>query len=153
MSIEIDATIDDVWRTIMDPARLEEWVTIHRKLGRHSTGAPRAGATMEQTLCLRGANFKVHWELDECTAPEHALWRGRGPARSRAETEYRLCAVGANRTRFDYRNEFHAPLGVLGAVASRALVGGLPRKEAEATLKRLKALLEKSSASSEHPLR
>jgi len=64
-------------------------------------------------------------------------------ARSHAETEYRLTAVDGG-TRFDYRNEFTAPLGPLGRVASRALVGGLPRREADASLRRLKALAERS---------
>jgi hypothetical protein len=45
-------------------------------------------------------------------------------------------------TRFAYRNEFKAPLGPLGAVASRALVGGLPEREAKATLQNLKNLVE-----------
>ena len=72
----------------------------------------------------------------------HAEWHGRGPARSHAETEYRLADNGRGGTRFDYRNEFKAPFGPLGAVASRALVGGLPAKEADASLKRLKRLLE-----------
>jgi hypothetical protein len=38
---------------------------------------------------------------------------------------------------------FTAPLGPLGRVASRALVGGLPRREADASLRKLKALAER----------
>ena len=135
-SIDIDAPVDDVWRTVMDPERLGEWVTIHRRLLSHSDDE------MEQVLCLRGANFKVKWELAASKAPHHARWEGRGPARSHAETEYRLSDNGKGGTRFDYRNDFKAPLGPLGAFASHALVGGLPAKEADASLKRLKALVE-----------
>ena len=79
-----------------------------------------------------------------CEHPFHAEWHGRGPARSHAETEYRLTANDRGGTHFGYRNEFRAPLGPLGAVASRALVGGLPRREADASLLRLKALAERS---------
>jgi uncharacterized protein YndB with AHSA1/START domain len=136
-SIDIDAPPDTVWRTVMDPNRLGEWVTIHRRLVSASPDE------MEQVLCLRGANFKVHWNLTTNEKPFHAEWKGKGPARSRAETEYRLSDNGNGGTRFDYRNEFTAPLGPLGAMASRALVGGLPQREAEASLRRLKALLEK----------
>ena len=39
---------------------------------------------------------------------------------------------------------FTAPLGPLGRVASRALVGGLPRREADASLRKLKKLAERS---------
>lgn len=135
-SIDIDAPVEDVWRTVMDPTRLEQWVTIHRRLVSHSTDE------MEQVLHLRGTNFKVHWHLVEARKPTHACWVGRGPARSHAETEYRLADNGRGGTRFDYRNEFKAPFGPLGAVASRALVGGLPAKEADASLRKLKALVE-----------
>lgn len=124
----------------MDPNRLEEWVTIHRKLVRADAGPPRIGYRMDQVLHLRGVNVEVHWELVECVAPELAVWEGRGPARSRAHTEYRLRAEGEG-TRFDYRNDFRAPLGGLGAIVSRALVGGIPEREAQRTLR---ALCERS---------
>jgi carbon monoxide dehydrogenase subunit G len=135
-SIDIEAPVQAVWDLVMDPERLGEWVTIHRRLVSHT------GDEMEQVLCLRGANFKVRWHLAVNEEPFHAEWQGRGPARSHAETEYRLSDNGSGGTRFQYRNEFKAPLGPLGAVASRAIVGGLPAKEADASLRRLKALLE-----------
>ena len=141
-SIDIAAPPADVWAMAMDPARLQDWVTIHRRLHDHSDGRVRPGYEMEQALCLRGVNFKVRWELVECDRPFHAEWHGRGPARSHAETEYRLAENGDGGTRFGYRNEFRAPLGPLGAIASRAIVGGLPRREADASLQRLKALVE-----------
>jgi len=142
-SIDIDAPPERVWELAMDPNCLSEWVTIHRRLHGHDDGPPRKGFAMEQTLHLRGVNFKVHWELVSCEPGRHAEWHGRGPARSHAETEYSLTAVDGG-TRFDYRNEFKAPLGALGAVASRAIVGGLPRREADASLRRLKALAERN---------
>jgi uncharacterized protein YndB with AHSA1/START domain len=143
-SIDIDAPPEEVWALAMNPERLADWVTIHRRLDDHSDGRLRAGYEMEQTLCLRGVNFKVKWELVRCEHPFHAEWHGRGPARSHAETEYRLAPNAGGGTRFDYRNEFRAPLGPLGAMASRAVVGGLPRREADASLQRLKALAERN---------
>jgi uncharacterized protein YndB with AHSA1/START domain len=142
-SIDIAAPPEVVWKLAMDPDRLQEWVTIQRRLHSHDNGPPRKGYEMEQTLHLRGVNFKVHWELVACDAERHAEWHGRGPARSHAETEYRLTAIDGG-TRFDYRNVFKAPLGPLGAVASRAIVGGLPLREADASLRRLKALAERA---------
>lgn len=134
-AITIDAPPEKIWEVVMDPRRLGEWVTIHRKLNGASDGE------MDQTLCLRGVNFHVHWELAACDEPRHAVWKGRGPAHSHAETEYRLTPVDGG-TRFAYRNEFKAPLGPLGAVASRALVGGLPEREARESLHNLKRLVE-----------
>ena len=142
-SIDIAASPEKVWETAMDPERLADWVTIHRRLDHHSGGRVARGYEMEQTLHLRGVNFKVHWELVRCEFPSNAEWHGRGPARSHAETEYRLTANDHGGTRFGYRNVFNAPLGPLGAIASRALVGGLPKREADASLARLKALVER----------
>ncbi len=145
-SIEIAATPAEVWDTVMDPDRLDDWVTIHRRLRRCDGGPPRVGYRMDQQIHLRGVSLDVHWTLVECLPGERAVWQGRGPARSRARTEYTLSATLGGRTRFDYRNEFHPPLGPVGALASRALVGGVPEREAARTLSRLRAILELRSS-------
>jgi uncharacterized protein YndB with AHSA1/START domain len=142
-SIDISASPERVWEVVMDPGRLGEWVTIHRKLGSVSDRPLQDGSKLEQTLCLRGVSFKVKWEVTEHHEPRMARWEGRGPARSHASTEYHLAENGDGGTHFDYRNEFKAPLGPLGSVASRALVGGIPMREADSSLKKLKALLER----------
>lgn len=126
----------------MDPQRLGDWVTIHRRLTHADGGSPHVGYQMDQQIHLRGVSLDVHWKLIECSASELAVWEGRGPARSRAQTEYRLRPNAHGGTSFDYRNEFRAPLGPVGALASRALVGGIPEREAKRTLERLRDLLE-----------
>jgi carbon monoxide dehydrogenase subunit G len=146
-SIHIAASPQDVWETVMDPKRLGEWVTIHRSLLHAGQGTPRVGYEMDQQIHLRGVSLDVHWRLVECRPGELAVWEGRGPARSRAHTEYVLRAEGTG-TRFDYRNEFRAPLGPVGALASRTLVGGIPAREATRTLERLRALLESKPGNS-----
>jgi uncharacterized protein YndB with AHSA1/START domain len=143
VSTQIAAGPEEVWKVIMDPDRLGDWVTIHRKLGKVSDRPLKRRSKLVQTLSLRGTRFKVHWEVSELEANRTAVWDGRGPARSRARTEYRLRPNGDGGTRFDYVNEFKAPLGPFGAVASRALVGGLPEREANKSLARLKSLLER----------
>jgi uncharacterized protein YndB with AHSA1/START domain len=131
----------EVWKMVMDPGRLRDWVTIHRRLLHADEGSPRVGYEMDQQIHLRGVHVEVHWKLVECRPEELAVWEGRGPARSRAHTEYRLAAEDGG-TRFDYRNEFRPPLGPVGAIVSRALVGGIPEREAKRTLERLRAHLE-----------
>jgi hypothetical protein len=140
-SIEIAAAPEEVWGIVMDPHALGEWVTIHRGLLRTDQGAPREGFRMDQQIHLRGVTLEVHWELVECSPAKLAVWEGRGPARSRAHTEYRLKSV-ANGTQFDYRNEFRPPLGPVGAIVSRALVGGMPEREAKRSLDRLRTHIE-----------
>jgi uncharacterized protein YndB with AHSA1/START domain len=141
-SVYIDAPPAAVWEVVMDPQRLGDWVTIHRKLLRADECEPRKGYEMDQQIHLRGVSLEIHWQLIECETHSRAVWEGRGPARSRARTEYRLRAERDQGTHFDYRNEFQAPLGPIGALASRALVGGIPEREAHRTLERLRELLE-----------
>ena len=141
--ITIDAPVDTVWETVMDAERLGDWVSIHKKLESADSGPPRKGMKMQQKLSLRGASFTVKWELTECEDGKMAKWEGRGPARSIAITEYHLTENADGGTDFHYVNEFKAPGGPLGKAASKALVGGLPKREAETSLAQLKKLLEK----------
>jgi carbon monoxide dehydrogenase subunit G len=143
-STHVAASPQEVWETVMDPAQLGEWVTIHRRILHAEAPPPRVGYKMEQQIHLRGVSLHVHWTLVECMPARRAVWQGRGPARSRAQTEYILQPEGKG-TRFDYRNEFKAPLGPLGAIVSRALARGMPEREAKRTLDRLRAYLEKES--------
>jgi uncharacterized protein YndB with AHSA1/START domain len=142
-TIDIDAPRQEVFDTMLDPARLKDWVTIHRKVHDADGGNPHEGYEMEQTLCLRGVNFKVHWKLTQFEQGRSATWEGRGPAHSYARTAYRLSDRNGGGTHFEYENEFKAPGGFLGKAASRVLVGGQPQKEATQSLKALKKLLER----------
>jgi hypothetical protein len=85
--------------------------------------------------------FKVEWTLQEVDAPHFARWEGKGPARARAIIEDRLRATETG-THFDYRNEFHTPFGAMGAIAAKAVMGGVPMHEANASLQALKRLIE-----------
>lgn len=139
-TIHLDAPPEQVWDLVMDASRLGEWVSIHRKLISADEGTAREGYEMDQQIHIRGVSVDVHWRLVQCRPGRLAVWDGRGPARSRAQTEYALTPSGEG-TQFDYRNEFHAPLGPIGAVVSRALVGGIPEREALRTLDRLADLV------------
>jgi uncharacterized protein YndB with AHSA1/START domain len=140
-SIDIDAPPAKVWDLVMDPNRLAEWVTIHRKLGASAEPPLEVGDELEQTLHVRGVNFNVHWTVREADPPWRAVWEGRGPARSRSRTVYEVQANGDG-TRFEYHNEFTAPGGPLGSAASRVVMGSGPQREARKSLQRLKKLLE-----------
>ncbi len=145
-SILIAAPPAKVWETVMNPNLLHEWVTIHRRLVHAEQGPPHVGYRMDQQIHLRGVTVEVRWELVECKQQAHAVWEGRGPAHSRARTEY-LLAEEDGSTRFDYRNDFHAPLGPFGAIVSRALVGGMPLREANRSLQLLRQHIEKAPQS------
>jgi carbon monoxide dehydrogenase subunit G len=141
-SIDIDAPPEKVWDVVMDPQRLGEWVTIHRDLEEVSDNPLKDGSTLKQKLCLRGVNFHVKWTVAESREAELAVWDGRGPARSKAHTSYRLAPNGNGGTRFDYENEFALPGGALGKVAGGLLSAAPGKREARRSLDRLRALLE-----------
>jgi uncharacterized protein YndB with AHSA1/START domain len=140
-AIEIDAPPERVWDVVMDPHRLGDWVTIHRRVDDVPRRLER-GSTFEQTLNLRGAHLHVGWTVVDVDPPRRAVWEGQGPAHSRASIVYELRADGKSGTLFDYTNEFKPPGGPLGAVAGRVLVGGLSQREAQRSLQRLKHLIE-----------
>jgi len=142
-SVDLDAPPEEVWKLIMDPARYRDWVTIHRKIADADDGSVREGFQVEQRLALRGAPFTVHWTLTECDAPNLGTWEGKGPAGSYARVTNRLSPNGNGGTRFEYENTFEAPGGAMGRLASRVLVGGMPKREADKSLSRLKALLKR----------
>jgi uncharacterized protein YndB with AHSA1/START domain len=143
IQIKINAPIERVWETVMDPNKLERWVTIHRAVKNVSDGPLRAGSTMDQVIHLVGISFQVHWTLVDVHPPMHAEWDGRGPAHSRARIRYELSSDSDGSTDFEYVNEFTPPGGRLGIVASRVIVGAASEREANHSLQRLKTLLER----------
>lgn len=144
VTIAIDAPIERVWETVMDPMQLGDWVTIHKSVSHVSDSPLRAGSTMDQAMHVRGLTFKVHWTLMAVDSPRHAEWEGGGPAHSRAVIRYELSSDDDGRTKFKYTNEFHVPGGRLGNVASRMIVGATSEREARSSLARLKALVERN---------
>ena len=143
-TIEIAAPPQAVFDTIMDPKRLGDWVTIHRSVSDVSPDPSAKGARMNQVLHMRGVSFHVHWELVSVQPPFEAEWMGRGPAHSSARIHYKLSGKDEGPTTFDYINEFGAPGGALGRIASRVVVGAASEHEARQSLARLKALIEQA---------
>lgn len=143
VKITIDAPVQQVWDTVMNPHRLGEWVTIHRGVRNAPTGPLKSGATMDQLMHVRGFRFQVHWTLVSVQEPTFAEWKGQGPAHSSARIRYTLSENGESVTEFEYTNEFTPPGGRLGSLASRMIVGAASEREAHNSLSRLKALLEK----------
>jgi len=141
-TIEIDAPATVVFNKVMDPYCLRDWVTIHRALGRVSGEAGVEGARMDQVLQIHGVSFTVHWTLESVRRPSEAEWIGRGPALSHARIHYALRGGVNEPTQFEYTNEFGAPGGPLGRLASRVVVGGTSEREAHHSLERLKSLIE-----------
>jgi uncharacterized protein YndB with AHSA1/START domain len=143
VEIHINAPIDEVFARAMDPHSTLEWVTIARDVKDVKGGPTDQGFEMKQQLCLRGVPFWVTWDLVEVETPTYARYEGKGPMRSKALIENRLSEQDGG-TLYKYKNEFKAPFGPLGSTAQRVLAGGIPEREAKASLQNLKQLIESS---------
>jgi uncharacterized protein YndB with AHSA1/START domain len=141
--IELAAPPERVWDILMDPERLEQWVTTHAGLVDGAPAELEESSTFEQELSLAGARFSVRWTVTECDRPRSVTWTGVGPGGSRAHVKYELEGVGSGRTRFAYENRFELPGGVLGRFAGRAVGDRVVGREAERSLDNLKRLLER----------
>lgn len=141
VDILIEAPLQEVFDLAMDPTGTLRWVTIAREVKDVKGDFHRAGFEMKQQLCLRGVPFWVSWDLVEVDAPRFARFEGKGPMRSKAFIENQLSEEDGG-TRFHYRNQFKAPFGPLSATAERVIAGGIPEREALASLENLKRLAE-----------
>jgi carbon monoxide dehydrogenase subunit G len=140
-SIEIEAPPERVYDLVMDPQRLEDWVTIHVGLRGAPPGELRKGSELVQCLKLAGRRFDVHWEVVQAEKPRRVVWEGKGPVHSRAKVVYDFDAATNGKTCFSYTNEYSVPGGPLGRIAAGAL-RGTSQRESERSLERLKRIVE-----------
>ena len=139
-TVQIAASPNRVYDVVMDPTRLGDWVTIHRRLEGTPPARLEHGSKLTQYLKLAGQRFKVRWTVVENDPEKHVVWEGRGPVGSHARVEYRFAPNGDG-TRFSYVNEYDLPGGALGRMAGRT-VSRVAAKELNGSLQRLKSLVE-----------
>ena len=139
-STEIAAPAERVYDLVMDPKRLEDWVTIHDHLEDAPDGSLREGSKLTQCLRLAGRRFRVRWTVVENDRCRRVVWEGRGPVRSRARVVYEF-EEGDGGTRFSYSNEYHLPGGPLANVAG-PVMRRITARELDGSLARLKRLAE-----------
>jgi carbon monoxide dehydrogenase subunit G len=140
-NIEIAAPPERVYDVVMDPSRLEDWVTIHHHLEDAPNGPLEKGSKLTQCLKLAGKKFKVRWTVVENDPCRRVVWEGKGPVGSKAHIEYGFEAENGNRTDFSYLNQYDLPGGALGRIAGRT-VARVTQRELEGSLQRLKSLVE-----------
>lgn len=64
-TVEIAAPPERVYEVVMDPDRLEDWVTIHHHLEDAPDGQLKQGSKLTQCLKLAGKKFNVRWTVVE----------------------------------------------------------------------------------------
>ncbi len=143
MKVERDAELgcspEALYKVLMDPSRLGEWVSIHEKV-EDAPGQLRQGSTMTQRMKVAGQRFTVRWKVTEADRPSHVVWEGTGPAGTYARVVYDLEKVDGG-TSFTYLNEYELPGGAAGKFAARA-VSSVAGKEVERSIERLREIVE-----------
>ena len=139
--IDIAASPDRVYDVLADPDCLGQWVTIQEELEEAPEGDLKAGSTLRQRMKVAGQRFRLSWTVVEAERPSRIVWEGKGPMGSTAKAIYELEPDGDGATRFSYLNDYELPGGFAGKLAGRAVQAASGR-EADRTLKRLKALVE-----------
>ena len=139
-TVQIAAPPERVYDVIMDPRRLEDWVTIHDELEDAPSAALKKGSKLTQSLKLAGQRFRVRWTVVENDPRKKVVWEGKGPVGSTARVEYHFARNGAG-TRFSYLNEYELPGGVFGRLAGRT-VARVTGRELDGSLQRLRLLVE-----------
>jgi carbon monoxide dehydrogenase subunit G len=139
-TVKIAASPELLYDVVMDPGRLEDWVTIHHHLEDAPNGPLKKGSKLTQCLKLAGKKFKVRWTVVENEPCTRVVWEGRGPVGSHAHIVYGFSAKDGG-TEFSYLNSYELPGGPLGRFAGRG-VARVTQKELDGSLQRLKSLVE-----------
>jgi carbon monoxide dehydrogenase subunit G len=139
-SIDIGAPPETVYDLIMDPTRLEDWVSIHHQLEDAPEGQLKKGSEITQCLKLSGRKFKVRWTVVENDPCKRVVWEGMGPITSHARVVYGF-EPNDDGTSFSYMNEYDLPGGALGRIAERT-VKRVTSKAVDRSLRQLKSLVE-----------
>jgi carbon monoxide dehydrogenase subunit G len=139
-TIDIDAEPQEVWDVVMDPQRLGDWVSAHRRVKDAPPAPLDPGDTFDQVLTVAGQSFEVEWKLVESDPGKLAVWEAEGPRKTHADVRYELSAANGG-TRFDYVNDFSLPRGPMKVIAG-GISGPPAKRAARKSLQQLKRLLE-----------
>ena len=142
-SIEIAARPAEVWAVIMDPHRLGDWVTAHRKVYDAPSGELSEGDSFKQKLRVVGPSFKVKWIDRRGRRAQPGRLGGQGPGRLGGRRALRALRDGRRRHALRLLQQLRASRRPALAFPRRASRAPPATKQAKATLQNLKELLEK----------
>lgn len=137
VSKEIAASQDKVWAVISDPARFEEWLTVHTKWKAAPPAELSKGATMSEVLTIMGMANTIDFTVEEYDAPNTTKFSGKGMAGAQISFTLTVEAKGDETSLATVDAEFISQMmvGAIGGAIERAST-----KELVASLEKLAAL-------------
>lgn len=139
--IEIDRPPHDVFALLTDLDRLPEWATIVVGTRDVSELPLREGCTFRQTLRVLGRELESDWRVTELDPPRHVAYEAAAPGGGTL-TMRQSVAPRVDGSRVALELDYELPGGWLGELLDRGVVEAQNEREADASLDRLKRLLE-----------
>ncbi|WP_078283007.1 SRPBCC family protein [Mycobacteroides franklinii] len=138
VSKEIAAPQEKVWATISDPARFEEWLTVHTKWKEAPPAQLSKGATMSEILTIMGMANTITFTVDEFDAPSSTTFSGTGMAGAKISFRLTVEPHGDDASIATVDAEFISQMmvGAIGGAIERAST-----KELNESLDKLAALV------------
>jgi carbon monoxide dehydrogenase subunit G len=133
VSKEIAASQDKVWAIISDPARFDEWLSVHTKWKEAPPATLSRGSTMSEVLTIMGMANTINFTVEEYDAPNSTKFSGTGMAGAKISFTLTVEANGADASVASVDAEF----------ISQMMVGAIGGAIERATTKELAASLDK----------
>jgi acetyl-CoA C-acetyltransferase len=131
-SVELTGSQEDAFALATDPARFEEWLTIHDRWPDGVPGAPEQGASFRQGIKIMGMPADVAWTIETLEPGAKMVLKGAGPMGAQLAT-----IISADGPTVSYEAEFSGG-GIQGPMGD--MVTQKAGEEIEASLAKLKAL-------------
>jgi uncharacterized membrane protein len=139
--IEVDRSPGEVFALLTDLDRLPEWATIVVETRDVSDLPVRQGCTFRQTLRVLGREVETDWRVTELDPPNHVAYEAAAPGGGTLTMRQSVAPHDAG-SRVALEIDYELPGFWLGELLDRGVVEAHNEREADASLERLKRLLE-----------
>jgi acetyl-CoA C-acetyltransferase len=131
-SVELTGSQEDAFALATDPARFEEWLTLHDRWPEGVPGAPVQGESFRQGIKIMGMPADVAWTVESLEPGTKLVLKGSGPMGAQLAT-----TISADGPVVSYEAEFSGG-GIQGPMGD--MVTKKAGEEIEASLEKLKGL-------------
>jgi hypothetical protein len=136
-TVELGLSQEDAFQLATDPARFEEWLTLHKAWPNGAPTETAAGDEFVQQLSIMGMPADVNWKVDTYEVPSKLVLKGAGPMGASLATTITAESAGDGAT-ISYEAEFSGG-GIQGPMGD--MVTKKAGEELDISLDKLKGLV------------